>query len=409
MIELSGKSLIFTDLHIGLKNDSISRINIINKVIYEIISSIKENKIDNIIFLGDLFHTRSSINVNTMNMAIDIMKVLSSLVKTIVLIVGNHDIYYKSKTDVNSVKIFENLTNVILVEKLEEGILNGQSVLFVPWAADFSTISQTKQYDIMFGHFDIPANYLIRSYIEDNKAKKLSAQKVVIDLIEQNSVFINCEDVNNIIESNKSSCEYIGNFVEFAKPKGRIFSGHIHKAKTFFVKNKVKFTFVGAPYEQTLGDVGNECGYIILDENNIDTKILITNIPKHIIIKNSEILKNKQNYKKYFKELGITSNIIKRIIDEELPRDFSLKVNDIISELKPYEELPVEYIINKILVNPLDNSDKDQTLTDSIKTSKADYISEYINLMDDAELKEKGIEKSKLFEIFHEYIRKNSI
>lgn len=409
MIELSGKSLIFTDLHIGLKNDSISRINIINKVIYEIISSIKENKIDNIIFLGDLFHTRSSINVNTMNMAIDIMKVLSSLVKTIVLIVGNHDIYYKSKTDVNSVKIFENLTNVILVEKLEEGILNGQSVLFVPWAADFSTISQTKQYDIMFGHFDIPANYLIRSYIEDNKAKKLSAQKVVIDLIEQNSVFINCEDVNNIIESNKSSYEYIGNFVEFAKPKGRIFSGHIHKAKTFFVKNKVKFTFVGAPYEQTLGDIGNECGYIILDENNIDSKILITNIPKHIIIKNSEILKNKQNYKKYFKELGITSNIIKRIIDEELPRDFSLKVNDIISELKPYEELPVEYIINKILVNPLDNSDKDQTLTDSIKTSKADYISEYINLMDDAELKEKGIEKSKLFEIFHEYIRKNLI
>ena len=409
MIELSGKSLIFTDLHIGLKNDSISRINIINKVIYEIISSIKENKIDNIIFLGDLFHTRSSINVNTMNMAIDIMKVLSSLVKTIVLIVGNHDIYYKSKTDVNSVKIFENLTNVILVEKLEEGILNGQSVLFVPWAADFSTISQTKQYDIMFGHFDIPANYLIRSYIEDNKSKKLSAQKVVIDLIEQNSVFINCEDVNNIIESNKSSYEYIGNFVEFAKPKGRIFSGHIHKAKTFFVKNKVKFTFVGAPYEQTLGDIGNECGYIILDENNIDSKILITNIPKHIIIKNSEILKNKQNYKKYFKELGITSNIIKRIIDEELPRDFSLKVNDIISELKPYEELPVEYIINKILVNPLDNSDKDQTLTDSIKTSKADYISEYINLMDDAELKEKGIEKSKLFEIFHEYIRKNLI
>lgn len=415
MLNLVGKSLIFTDLHIGLKNDSLSRLSIINKVILELITAINKNDVKNIIFLGDLFHSRSFLNVNTINVALEIVRTLASAISgKFVLIVGNHDIYYKSKTDVNSVKIFESIPNVVIVDTKLEALLNGQNALFVAWEADLSDIPDN-HYNYVFGHFNVSSQYLIKSYISENKSKKLSAQKITLDLIERGIQFVNCEEVSKIIKetdkSNKSSSEdlrqYFGSYIDKALEKGgKIYSGHIHSPKTFRIKGRY-FEFVGCPYEQTFADIGLELGYLIFDENNSSKKFIISGTPKHIIIKLSDILalmKAKNcKVREALEEFSITSNIIKLIIDEDCDKRLQNEIIDIIASLNPYDEAPTEYTVIKQNFSCID--EVESNLVDSIKTSKRDYIFEYIKHLNDDDLKSKNVKKSKLYEMFDKYIK----
>lgn len=77
MEKIIGKTLIFTDLHLGLKNASKSRLTICVNVIKEIISFIKNNNVKNIIFLGDWNHSRTLTENNVLNVSYKLMKALS--------------------------------------------------------------------------------------------------------------------------------------------------------------------------------------------------------------------------------------------------------------------------------------------------------------------------------------------
>ena len=70
MNEINGKILVTTDWHIGLKQNSKLRLNIVVKVVKELITYIKANDIKTLVFCGDLFHERISVNVNSLNVAL---------------------------------------------------------------------------------------------------------------------------------------------------------------------------------------------------------------------------------------------------------------------------------------------------------------------------------------------------
>ena len=76
--ERTGKSLIFTDLHVGISNDKPSRQKIAQKVIDELIGRIDTEGIKQVFFLGDLFHQRTAIEVTSLNVANDLIRSLSS-------------------------------------------------------------------------------------------------------------------------------------------------------------------------------------------------------------------------------------------------------------------------------------------------------------------------------------------
>ena len=75
--ERTGKSLIFTDLHVGISNDKPSRQKIAENVIDEIIGRIEMEGIKQVFFLGDLFHQRTSIEVTSLNVANDSVRRLA--------------------------------------------------------------------------------------------------------------------------------------------------------------------------------------------------------------------------------------------------------------------------------------------------------------------------------------------
>lgn len=392
------KGLIFSDLHIGLRNDSISRINIVKMVVACIKKSIETHNIDTIFFLGDLFHTRSVLNVNTINIAYNTLCDLSKLVKNIYLIVGNHDIYYKTDTTVNSSNIFKNISGVHVIERATPIQYNGKEILLVPWLADVSSFKD-ETFDILMGHLDIPSNYILNSYFKRNSSSTAPSKDIINNILESGMIGnisdINLNDIDNTI--NIETDEFT-NLVNKVKPNGVIYSGHIHK-KDIFVTSGRKFIFVGAPYEQTLGDIGTNPGYILLDDNMNPKFVNISKIlPTHYILRNSDIKKvGIDNF-----DFSILKNkIVKQIIDFQFDREDALKISNIISTIGVYEELPADYnLIGSI--SPDDNSNDE--IGEMIKKSKVDYIKTYINSIESTTLKEKHIASDKLFELIETYI-----
>ena len=108
----------FTDLHIGVSSDNKNRLNETMKCIHWIIEKFKSEGVDYIIFLGDLFNSRYSVNVNTLNVGISIVELLSENFEFVFLIAGNHDVYYKNTNEVNSVSFLEKISANENIEKL---------------------------------------------------------------------------------------------------------------------------------------------------------------------------------------------------------------------------------------------------------------------------------------------------
>ena len=97
----------------------------------------------------------------------------------VILILGNHDLFNKNSTDVNSLNIFIDNKNVEIVDKIEELSINSKSALLVPWLGDMSSCKEST-YDFMFGHFEVSSKYLIKSYVEEHSTTEVSEKTSVL-------------------------------------------------------------------------------------------------------------------------------------------------------------------------------------------------------------------------------------
>lgn len=401
--EITGKVLIFTDCHLGLRQNSLSRLNIVVRVFKQIIDYIKAEKISAVIFTGDAFHDRRSLDINTLNVGLKLFNAMARYTR-VYLIVGNHDMHYKTTTDITSVNIFKDATNIKIIANPLELKINNRDVLFVPWAADLSTYSKNK-YDFLFGHFDISEKFLIASYIEEHSSEKIDEDSVISQMIDDDS-FLNeskicaANDIqgnaNKIISEKISSEELIGNFIDLAKPGATIYSGHIHENKEFVAKGR-NIIFVGSPYQQNFGEMFSRNGFYVLDEN-MNQSFIDIKAPKHIKLLLSEVIKAGIDN---FDFSIIKDNILKRIYDIELDRISESKINQKIIDYRPYEEVLAEYN-----VQPFSTSDSgavDNETLALIKKSKLEYIKNYISNIDSASLSEFSIDKEKLYNILEDY------
>jgi DNA repair exonuclease SbcCD nuclease subunit len=379
--EINGKVLIFSDLHIGLKDSATNYMNIAISAVKEIRNAVKKYKIQTVIFCGDLFHVRKYIELRALNCALTLISALSKCAK-VYMIVGNHDTFYKNSNDVNSVNIFKDNPNVVLVPDLATAKINGKLTLFVPWLGDVSKFRE-ETYDMLFGHFDISSEYLINSYIEEHSAKSSPTDELQKELgLEE--------------ESYKDK---IGNFINVVKKEGYVFSGHIHQRKEFISKSR-NIVFIGSPYQQNFGEIDSVDGYYVMDENCKFKFHKIKNTPKHMYLRISEILKegiDKYDFSK------IRGNIIKKVYDASITKEEETKINQQINLFEPFDELlPEQEVIME--------EDSDEGVTceslELIKKSKLDYIQTYINNIDDDTLHKLNLEKDKIFDTMKFYFEK---
>lgn len=113
----------------------------------------EDGQITHIAFLGDWFENRNAVNVMTMNMAYEALKMLDALALPVYIIVGNHDLYHRGNRKVYSTKIFEECKNVIMVA---EPMVIAEKVLVCPYLFkdEYAGLAQFNHLPYWMGHFE---------------------------------------------------------------------------------------------------------------------------------------------------------------------------------------------------------------------------------------------------------------
>lgn len=323
------KVAIISDLHLGVHSNSTEWHNYAVEWANWFRDECLKNKIEDIIFCGDWHHNRSEISVNTLQVSADILDILSSF--NLIAITGNHDIYYKHRTDVNSLSIFKSRKNVTVLEKYQKIEAFDKTLSFCPWNTSVKDIEES---DVIFGHFEI-------------ETFKMNTYKV---------------------------CEEGVKVKDLLKKSNLVISGHFHtRHEKQFGAGTI--LYVGNPFQMDFGDAGNEKGYHLLDIENMEYEFIPNNIsPAYKKISLSELV-NEGSITPFIKN-SIVNNIVKLKIDMNISQEDMDILLKVVSRLKP-ESLTVDYDINFNRI--LDNTDCKEDLS-GIDIRQA--IEEFVNMLD---------------------------
>jgi len=150
------KVLIFSDLHIHAHKNSAARRDDCLKVLEWVFETALENNVESVIFAGDLFHDRQKIDLITYQLTFDIFKKYTYENKfDIFLLLGNHDLWFHEKCDVNSVAVFSELPNVTTVAYPATYPIAGKQVAFLPYTHNPIEDLKDLNGDILFSHLAI--------------------------------------------------------------------------------------------------------------------------------------------------------------------------------------------------------------------------------------------------------------
>jgi DNA repair exonuclease SbcCD nuclease subunit len=153
MTNLFKKVAVCTDIHLGLKSNSLVHLQDCEDFIDFFIVKAKEEGCETGMFLGDWHHSRASINMQTLHTSLRCIEKLSAAFEQFYFIPGNHDLYYREKRDIHGVEWANHLPNIQIVNDwFQDG-----DVVIAPWLVgdDHKKIPKMSA-KYMFGHFELP-------------------------------------------------------------------------------------------------------------------------------------------------------------------------------------------------------------------------------------------------------------
>jgi DNA repair exonuclease SbcCD nuclease subunit len=219
MSNLFKKAIVFTDIHFGLKSNSLVHNQDCERFVDWIIETGQKHGCETGLFLGDWHHHRASINLQTLNFSLQSLEKLSRAFSQFFFIPGNHDLYYRDKRDIHSAAWARHIPNIhICNDWLQEG-----DVIIAPWLVgdDHKRISKMSA-KYMFGHFELP-HFKMNAMVE-------------------------------MPDHGEIQVEHFGQY-------DRVFSGHFHLRQT---KNNINY--IGNAFPHNFSDAGDaNRGCMILD------------------------------------------------------------------------------------------------------------------------------------------------
>lgn len=319
-----------------------------------IVSEFKRKGVKWIVFAGDVFHGHVA---KTTEKAAS-FQVLAGITRffqkfsdfQIIVLLGNHDCFYKDDNQINGIRILDGWDNIRVVDEAPDYLYITQKGAFfgnedddipikkygiAPWGTGVKDIPEC---DVLFGHFDIQSfNY---------NAHQVSQEGFRSEQL-------------------------------FRKAK-KIVTGHYHQYQTRSYK-KGDITYVGSPLQHNWGERGKDSFIFTIDTDTDELHSIENKIsPKHVALSYSKI-------KSVDLKKEIPGNLVKFSFDKECSEANIDKVDQILSALKP-----------KTLVKTFDNNIAFESgfteATDSIDIWGT--IEEFIGLMD-VEKKEAIVKKLK--------------
>jgi DNA repair exonuclease SbcCD nuclease subunit len=156
-MNLFKKAACLTDIHFGLKSNSIEHNQDCLEFIDWFISEAKKENCETCFFLGDWNHHRASINIHTMQYGLRALEKLNNAFDRVYFIPGNHDLYYRDRRDIHSVEWAKHLSNVQIVNDwFSEG-----DVTIAPWLVG-DEYNKLRKYNTkyLFSHLELPRFYM---------------------------------------------------------------------------------------------------------------------------------------------------------------------------------------------------------------------------------------------------------
>jgi DNA repair exonuclease SbcCD nuclease subunit len=210
-MSLFKKAACFTDIHFGLKGGSRTHNQDCEDFVTWFCEQAKLEGCETAIFLGDWHHNRSTTDVSTMNYTVSNLEKLSASFERVYFILGNHDLFYKDKREINSIEFMRLFPNVVPIKET----LTSGDVTIMPWLVgdEWTTVSKIKSRYI-FGHLELP-NFFMNAMVQMPDHGQL-----------QSTHFVNQEYV---------------------------FSGHFHKRQT-----SRNITYIGNAFPHNYADAGDD-------------------------------------------------------------------------------------------------------------------------------------------------------
>jgi DNA repair exonuclease SbcCD nuclease subunit len=324
------KVALFSDLHLGLYGNSEVWHEVAKQWAKWMVKELKKKKIKDILFLGDFFHNRSEISVQTIHVASEILDMFSDF--NMVMIIGNHDAFYKNRADVHSLGLLRGHKNLTIVDQNTEITAFDKDLLFVPWNAELPE----GKFDYIFGHFEIQ-NFKMNNF--------------------------------KVCDHGLSSMDFL------ASRTDTVFSGHFHHRNTKKY-NEGSIHYIGNTFPMDFADAGNIKGYHILDIEDGSLEFFENTVsPKFKKITLSKL--------KSYTKVDFENNIVKLIVDVEATEKQVEKIQTYISKFKPFQ-FHTEYNTSTKTVDDVEELDSVDLL---------DSIDEFIEQLKMEDEKEKRVEK----------------
>lgn len=148
--------VIFTDTHFGWKNNSMVwlkyQLDFIYKQFIPTIKKLSKKDSVRVIHCGDVFDSRSTISTYVASKVVKAFKDIRSVCNEFIIVCGNHDFYSPNSDIVNTVQLFMNNLDIIIVDqKMYE---SEDNKAFIPWYIWESKNFSTKA-DTIFCHADL--------------------------------------------------------------------------------------------------------------------------------------------------------------------------------------------------------------------------------------------------------------
>jgi hypothetical protein len=162
MSNLFKKAIVFTDVHWGLKNNSVRHNTDCEQFVDWVIETGKQEGCETCLFLGDWHNHRASINLLTLNYSVRALEKISAAFDQTFFIPGNHDLFYRDKREVHGVEWAKHLPNITIVNNW----FKSGDVVIAPWLVQDDHKKLTKQRgQYMFGHFELPS-FMMNARVE---------------------------------------------------------------------------------------------------------------------------------------------------------------------------------------------------------------------------------------------------
>jgi len=288
------KILLVADAHIHPHKNSDERLKDCIKALDWVFETAHAHNIDNICFLGDLFHSRQKIGVSVYQWTFEVFSKWMQNKKSwpnVYLLVGNHDMVHKFTTDVCSIKPLNVIDGVVVVDKPVVLQIDEHSVAFLPYTEnplESLGILKDAPKDLLLGHIALDGAIL-------NSLHQTHSEVVV---------------------------EHDGDMTvvdaDVFKDWKQVFLGHYHGEQ----KVRANVEYVGSPLQLSFGETKQDKHLIIYDLDTHEKEYVINDFsPKHFIISQEDIGK-----------FDLTNNFVRIIVDDISSAELIEFRNDVLSK-----------------------------------------------------------------------------